>query len=87
MEIAARAYTFSEDEPNRIESVTDNQGDSWQVVGFGGNQHEYLVEHSSGRAAVFYFDRMSIVPLSEGAVYGRDHTVRDGRWAEHRPAL
>jgi hypothetical protein len=83
MEIAAREYTYTENQ-DRVESVTDDNGDSWDVVGMGNNTHEFLVENSAGRAGVFYLDRMSILPVSEGSVYAQDHRVSEGKWAEHR---
>jgi hypothetical protein len=83
MEIAAREYTYIENQ-DRVESVTDNNGDCWKVVGIGNNVHEFLVENSNGRAGVFYLDRMSILPISEGAIYAQDHLVREGKWSEHR---
>jgi hypothetical protein len=83
MEIAAREYTYT-DNQDRVESVTDNNGDCWNVVGIGNNIHEFLVENPSGKAGVFYLDRMSILPVPEGSIYAQDHRVREGKWSEHR---
>lgn len=83
MEIAVREYTYT-DNQDRVDSVMDDNGDYWKVVGMGNNIHEFLVENPAGRAGVFYLDRMSIVPISEGTVYAQAHLVREGRWSENR---